>query len=88
MIESFPELKEGQFALSRADVNTGIVLDESLKFATTPDQKIYTIYGSLSEALNAARLIITNNTNTECYIHKRGNSLVHFINQKNINSIG
>jgi hypothetical protein len=87
MIEIFPELNEGEFALSRADVATGIVLDESLKYASTPDQKVYTIYGSLPAALSAAKLIISNSMNTECYIHAKGERLIYMVTQKNIDSI-
>jgi hypothetical protein len=76
MSNSFPILTENQVVLSRADINTGIVLDENLLYATDLSQIVYTIYPDLETAIEAAKLIVTNKPNVECYIHNKDNVLL------------
>ena len=86
MTERFPKLKPGQVALSRADVNTGIVLDEQNNYAVNESQQIFTIFDNEAQALHVAKLIITENKSVECYIHEQDDKLLYFLNSENINS--
>ncbi len=75
MSQIFPLLNDSQVALSRADANTGIVLDESFQYAVNINQAVYTIYNGLSEAIEEAKLI-RRNPSIECYIHDRNQILL------------
>lgn len=79
MSNSFPTLTGNQVVLSRADINTGIVLDENLLYATNLSQIVYTIYPDLETAIEAAKSIVTNKPNVECYIHNKDNVLLSFL---------
>lgn len=83
MLEKFPELKTGEVALSRADYNTGIVLDEQFEYALTPSQKIYTVFNNVDEALQLANEILMKKKEVEIYIHQDEKTLLHFLNYKN-----
>jgi len=78
MSNSFPVLTVTQVVLSRAYINTGIVLDENLLYATDLSQIVYTIYPDLETAIEAAKFIIKNKPTIECYIHNKDNVLLGF----------
>ncbi|TQM50862.1 hypothetical protein BDE36_2626 [Arcticibacter tournemirensis] len=78
MNDSFPILTDNQVVLSRTDVNTGI-LDEELIYAISPSQVVFTIYPNLIIAEDAAKLIISNRPDIECYIHNKDRVLLRFI---------
>ncbi len=82
MLEKFPELKGDEVALSRADCNTGIVLDEKFEYPLTPSQKIYTVFNNVDEALKFANEILRVKMHIEIYIHKNDKNLLHFFNYK------
>jgi hypothetical protein len=77
MSQIFPQLNDGQVALSRTDNDTGIVLDELFQYAVNIDQSVYTIYNDLSEAIEDAKLIRKENPSIECYIHDRNQVLLY-----------
>lgn len=79
MIEIFPLLTEHQVALSRADINTGHVLDENLLLAMSPLQKVYTIFDDVNDAKDAAKALVKANNQIECYIYGVNKCLVAFI---------
>lgn len=58
MSNSFPVQTVTQVVLSRAYINTGIVLDENLLYATDLSQIVYTIYPDLETAIEAAKFIV------------------------------
>ncbi|RKR84191.1 hypothetical protein BDD43_4418 [Mucilaginibacter gracilis] len=82
-MQRFPMLKETQVALSRADVNTGIVLDELNNYAVNDNQTVFTIFEDAIQALNTAKLIIAGNKKVECYIHDKDHKLLYFLNSGN-----
>jgi hypothetical protein len=84
MLEDFPKLSNGQVALSRADVKTGIVLDERGSCAINPLQKIYNVFDNEKIALTLAETIIMGNANIECYIHNASNLLLYSVTSKEI----
>jgi hypothetical protein len=77
-MEKFPLLKNGQVALLRADINTGIVLDKNYIYATTPDQEVYVVFDNIDLAIEFAKLIITERNDIECGIY--GNDSVPLLN--------
>ena len=82
MPEEFPKIQKGQVTLSRANVDTGIILDELNNYALSPSQKVYTVFGNESDALNAARLLVEANPHIECYIHQASKKLLYFLDSK------
>jgi len=53
-MQQFPELKNNQVALLRADARTGHVLDETLKVITHDQQKVYVVFSSYYDAVKFA----------------------------------
>lgn len=84
MTEEFPLLQKRQVALLRADVNTGIVLDESYNYATNSFQKVYTVFPDKFVALEAAKKLITERSTVECCIYDDQEKLLWFLNSDNI----
>ena len=69
MSEKFPKLKNNEVALVRAQINTGHVLDEYLRLATTKSQKAYTVFSSLEDAINYAKQFVAENRGVECNLY-------------------
>jgi len=85
-MEKFPELKEGQVALLRADFKTGQVLDELFKEAIESHQEIYTIFDDKSEALQFEKSIIAKRKDIECVIAGEDGEMIFYITPQNISS--
>jgi len=85
-MERFPELKDGQVALLRADFKTGHVLDESFVEAVENNQEIYTIFDDQDEALQFAKAIISERHDIECVISGKDEELIYYITPQNIAS--
>ena len=83
-MERFPELKEGQVALVRADFKTGNVLDEAFKEAIGIDQEIYTIFDDKSEALQFAKALINERKDIECVISGEDGEMIYYITPQNV----
>ena len=75
-IELFPLLAHEQVALMWVDFNTGIVLDNLYKYATREDQKVYTIFVDVKEALNFAKTAILEMKSIECTIYDKNQKVV------------
>lgn len=86
-MENFPKLKECQFAIIRADFNTGIVLDEEFNYAINDVQKVYTIIDGLSDAITLAKTMIIERRDVECIIYDHNYILASNITPDNINSL-
>lgn len=84
-MKDFPELRGQQVVLSRAEASTGIVLDEKFNYATNSQQIIYTIYENIAEGMTAAKLIVKDRTDIECYVHDKDEKLVYFLNSETLN---
>ncbi|WP_448699855.1 hypothetical protein ACFGVR_22235 [Mucilaginibacter sp. AW1-3] len=85
-MEKFPQLKEGQVALLRADFKTGHVLDELFKEAVKTDQEIYTIFDDKGEALQFAKSIIAARKDIECVISGEDGEMIFYVTPQNIAS--
>jgi len=83
-MERFPELKEGQVALVRADFKTGNVLDEAFKEAVEIDQEIYTIFDDKSQALQFAKSLINERKDIECVISGEDGEMIYYITPQNV----
>ena len=85
-MERFPELKEGQVALLRADFKTGHVLDELFNEALEIDQEIYTVFDDKNEALQFAKSIIAERKDIECVISGEDGEMIFYITPQNVAS--
>jgi hypothetical protein len=85
-MEKFPELKEGQVALLRADFKTGHVLDELFKEAVESSQEIYTVFDDKGDALQFAKSLITERKDIECVISGKDEELIFYITPQNVSS--
>jgi hypothetical protein len=70
--------------LSRADINTGIVLDEQGNYALDSSQKVYTVFDDERTALEVAKKLIVERPTIECYIHKAPNKLLYVLDSEGI----
>lgn len=82
-LEKFPILNIKEVALVRAEINTGIVLDEACNYAVYPDQKIYTVFESIEKGLKYARQIIEERRNIECVLYGIDQRVLHCLNCNN-----
>lgn len=78
-MQPFPTLHDNEVALVRAEFSTGVVLDEDFKQAIHEYQKVYTIFENLDTAISATERMIRENTNIECTLLGRENSLIKYI---------
>ncbi|OCX51373.1 hypothetical protein BEL04_15185 [Mucilaginibacter sp. PPCGB 2223] len=85
-MEKFPELKEGQVTLLRADFKTGHVLDELFKEAVKADQEIYTIFDDKDKALQFAKSIIYARKDIECVISGQDGEMIFYVTPQNVAS--
>ena len=72
MTEKFPDIKKNETVLVRAEMSTGYVLDVELEYAINSNQKVYTIFSTLEEAVKYAKLLVANNENVECNLYGIG----------------
>lgn len=79
MFEAFPELNKNQVALIRAERNTGIVLDHNLQWAEDAAQKVYTVFESLDDAINAAQNIQQEHPQVEIVIYGQEEQVLKYL---------
>jgi hypothetical protein len=80
-MEKFPEINEGQAVLLRAETNTGHVLDEQFKVILNDNQKAYTVFDSVEEALQFGNAMLAEKKNqVECVIYNRNQEALHYLN--------
>lgn len=82
-LEKFPVLNIKEVALVRAEISTGLVLDEACNYAVYPHQKIYTVFESIEKALKHARQIIEERRNIECVLYGIDQRILHCVNCNN-----
>jgi hypothetical protein len=78
-MEKFPKLKPSQVVLVRSDYDTGIVLDENLAYATGKKQKVHTIFDSIQDGLEQAKVILTKKDKIECTIYDEDQKVIYFL---------
>lgn len=77
-MQPFPLLFADQVALLRAEFNTGHVLDENLALQLNNEQRVYSIFNSLDEAIAAANEI-TKDGKVECVIYGKDKAMPKYI---------
>lgn len=82
-LEKFPLMEFKEVALVRAEINTGIVLDEACNYAVYPDQKVYTVFENIEKGLKYARQIIEERRNIECILYGIDQRVLHCVNCDN-----
>ena len=76
MIEKFPKVNPEVIVLTRAEISTGIMLDANLKYATTPIQKVYSVFNNPDKAKEHALNLVNDNKWIECYLYDSTDSLL------------
>ena len=71
-------MKDDQVALLRAEVNTGVILDENLDKAVTDIQVVYTVFDDLKAAVSVANNLIKDGK-IECVIYGKNQELVKYL---------
>lgn len=79
-MEKFPQLKDRQVALLRADINTGIVLDKNYIYSTTSDQEVYAVF----DDIDSAKAIIAERKDIECVIYGNDPVAVLILTRDNV----
>jgi hypothetical protein len=85
-MEKFPQLKNQQVALLRADINTGIVLDKYYAYATNSNQEVYAVFDHIDSAIRFAKSIISERSDIECGIYGNDPVALLILNRDNIAS--
>lgn len=86
-MEKFPKLEQYQVALLRADVNTGIVLDDNYEVATKDIQKVYSIFDSVDDGINYIKLVFNIRDDIEFVIYDFNNEVIQCISINNLEDI-
>ena len=68
-----------QVALVRAKQRTGIVLDEKFDFATKDEQRVYSVFSNVEDAIRYARATVSERPDVECAIYGPGEIMLHHI---------
>ena len=76
MIETFPKVNSDDVVLTRAELNTGVMLDDNLKYATTPTQKVFSIFKNINIAKDHALKLVSDNKWIECYLYDSNEKLL------------
>lgn len=66
-------------AILRADVNTGHVLDDQLKLASSNEQNVYTIFHSVDLALIYSKEILTDKREIEIVIYDFAEKVLYLL---------
>jgi hypothetical protein len=86
-MEKFPKLEQNQVALLRADVNTGIVLDDNYAVATKDIQNVYSIYDSMDDSIKYIKSVFNIRDDIEFVIYDFNNEVIQCISINNLEDI-
>lgn len=78
-MQQFPDLKDNQVALLRAELKTGHVVDEEFKLVTTDTQTVYTIFDDVESALSFVRKELVVKKEFEFVVYRKDRSVVDYI---------
>jgi hypothetical protein len=78
-MKEFPKLNAKQVAVMRAEVNTGIILDEKLDIAIDDSQNVYTVFESVEEAIYFSNKLLAEKPNIEIVIYGSKEEVLHFL---------
>lgn len=80
-MRAFPEIKQDQVVLLRADKKTGHVLDEQLSLAVDATQKVFTVFDSLTEAMAFGERLLSTNHEVEIVIYSNKENILFYSNE-------
>ena len=83
-MEDFPQLKNTEVALLRADALTGHVLDHNCILAVNNAQSVFTIYNNFQSALDEANSMVSTKVNIECVIYGIDKAVLQYLQSRNI----
>lgn len=83
-MEKFPELKNNQVALLRANSQTGQVVNELLNLAVNDEQIVYTVFNGYHEALEAAKSIRIKEKDIECVVYGKDQEVLFYISPQQL----
>jgi hypothetical protein len=78
-MKKFPLLNKNQVVLVRAEVKSGHVLDEDFNLKLNDDQQVYTIFNSLTEALDMVALLLLKRNDIEYIIYGEDGEVLKYI---------
>jgi len=67
-MKEFPNLIGEQVALIKADINTGIILDDNYNYSVNSDKSVYVVLANKDDAVKFAKSIVLERKNVECGI--------------------
>ncbi|MES2455763.1 MAG: DUF416 family protein [Bacteroidota bacterium] len=79
----FPMLEYKEFALLRAERNTGIVLNERLEYANRDHGTMFKKFSNLESSITTAREIVNTNPTVEVCVYDHKQQVVYFIDVEN-----
>ena len=78
-MQPFPELKDNQVALLRAELKTGHVVDENFNLAISDTQEVYTIFDDVETAVAFVKKTSEINKEFEFVIYGKDKSVINYI---------
>ena len=78
-MQQFPDLKDNQVALLRAELKTGHVVDEEFNLVTTDTQTVYTIFDDVESALSFVKKELAVKKEFEFVVYRKDRSVVDYL---------
>lgn len=75
----FPKIEQGQFAVARADSNTGHILTVNNKISLSPEDEVIEIFQNIEEAYRYIQDLKLSQTSIEFLIYNWKHEFVEFI---------
>jgi hypothetical protein len=79
-MQAFPELKDNQVAVMRAEASTGHIVDIEFNLAINDEQEVFTIYESFEEAMYQINLMLASRNDMEYLIYGTNENVLKYIN--------
>lgn len=86
-MKEFPKLIGEQIALLKADVNTGVVLDDNYNYSINPNDRVYVVFANKDEALKIAKTIVLERKNVECGLYDLNQKMIFNVTINNVDTL-
>lgn len=86
-MKEFPKLIGDQVALIKADINTGIILDDSYNYSVNPNDSIYIVLANKDDAIKLAKSIVLEKGNVECGIYDINQKMILNVDVRNVDTL-
>ena len=77
-MENFPNVSDEKVILLRSEYDTGHVLDEKFNLSINPEQKIYSVYDGIGDALAYIKTVFSERNDIEFTIYDNKKKVLHF----------